>query len=72
MLLSEMFGEYKQGYQDLAKDQSTQKLTDMRKTRLTLSQINQLRKMNDQRSLEFKTKLEKVKVMYGQTAQPAM
>ena len=67
-----MFAEYKKGYQELSSDQSQQKIEDLRKTRLTLAQINQIRKMNDQRTLEQKEKLERVKLMYGQTAAPAV
>jgi hypothetical protein len=65
MLVNEMFGEYKSGYQDLSKDKSQNKIEDLRKTKLTLSQINQLRKMNDQRAIEFKEQMEKVKIMYA-------
>ena len=72
MFLNEMFAEYKKGYQELSNDQSQQKIEDLRKTRLTLAQINQIRKMNDQRTLEQKEKLERVKLMYGQTAAPAV
>jgi hypothetical protein len=72
MFLNEMFAEYKKGYQELSSDQSQQKIEDLRKTRLTLAQINQIRKMNDQRTLEQKEKLERVKLMYGQTAAPAV
>jgi hypothetical protein len=71
MFLSEMFDEYKKGYQSLENDKSQQKVEDLRKTRLTLAQINQLRKMNDQRTLEFKENLQKIKLMYGQSAAPA-
>lgn len=71
MFLNEMFAEYKKGYQELSNDQSQQKIEDLRKTRLTLAQINQIRKMNDQRTLEQKEKLERVKLMYGQSAAPA-
>lgn len=67
-----MFAEYKKGYQELSSDKSQQKIEDLRKTRLTLAQINQIRKMNDQRTLEQKEKLERVKLMYGQTAAPAV
>lgn len=72
MLLNEMFAEYQQGYQDLSQDDSQQKFEDMRKTKLTLAQINQLRKMNDQRVIEFKEKLEKVKQQYGAAPAPMM
>ena len=78
MLLAEMFKDstfgtgasYHKGYQEMSQDQSQQKIEDLRKSRLTLSQINQLRKINDQRTLEFKEHLEKVKAMYGQAATP--
>lgn len=63
-----MFSEYKPGYQDLSMDDSQQKISDLRKTKLTLAQINKLRKMNDQRAVEFEESLEKVKIMYGQPA----
>ena len=68
MLLNEMFSEYRPGYQDLSMDDSQQKISDLRKTKLTLAQINKLRKMNDQRAVEFEESLEKVKIMYGQPA----
>ena len=70
MFLSEMFMDQNSEYQDLGKDQSQMKMTDLRKTRLTLAQINQLRKMNDQRNVERGEKLIKVRKMYGQPAQP--
>jgi hypothetical protein len=71
MMLNEMFQEYRKGYQDLEKDKSQNKIEDLRKTRLTLIQINQLRKMNDQRTVEFKEDLKKVQAQYGQAAEPA-
>jgi len=71
MMLNEMFQEYRKGYQDLEKDKSQNKIEDLRKTRLTLMQINQLRKMNDQRTVEFKEDLKKVQAQYGQAAEPA-
>lgn len=70
-MLNEMFQEYRKGYQDLEKDKSQNKIEDLRKTRLTLIQINQLRKMNDQRTVEFKEDLKKVQAQYGQAAEPA-
>lgn len=65
-----MFSEYRPGYQDLSKDQSQQKVEDLRKTRLTLLQINQLRKMNDQRQIEFKENLQKIQTMYAAPVAP--
>lgn len=72
MILNEIFSEYKKNYQDLAQDKSVNKIEDLRKTRLTLAQISQLRRMNDQRVAEFKENLEKVKAMYGAPAAPTM
>jgi len=71
MFLAEMFMDQNSEYQDLSKDQSQTKITDLRKTRLTLAQINQLRKMNDQRNVERNEDLVKVRKIYGQPAQPA-
>ena len=70
MFLNEMFSEYKSGYQELSNDKSQNKIEDLRKTRLTLSQINQLRKMNDQRALEFKENLQKVQKIYATPVAP--
>lgn len=69
MILNEMFAQYPGQYQDLAKDNSQLKYTDSRKTRLTLDQINRLRKMNDMRALEHAKEMSLVQQMYG--AQPA-
>ena len=70
MILTEMFTDQNSEYQDLSKDQSQTKITDLRKTRLTLAQINQLRKMNDQRNVEKNESLVKIRKMYGQPTQP--
>lgn len=45
-------------------DNSVKKLSDIRKTKLTLAQLNRLRIMNDVRKLENEEKLEKVKIQY--------
>lgn len=44
---------------------------DMRKTRLTLRMINDLRKAGDQREKEQKEELELVQAMYKTPAEPA-
>jgi hypothetical protein len=69
MLLNEMFNEYPEAYRDQRADQTVLKFGDIRKTKLTLGQINLLRKMDDQRKVEYAEKLEKVKLQYG--ASPA-
>jgi hypothetical protein len=45
-------------------DNSVKNLSDIRKTKLTLAQLNRLRIMNDVRKLENEEKLEKVKIQY--------
>lgn len=71
MLLYEMFNEYPTAYRDERADQTVLKFGDTRKTKLTLAQINLLRKMNDQRKVEYAEKLEKVKLQYGAPPAPA-
>ena len=53
------------GYNDQQQDQSIPKLNDVRKTRLTLSQINSLRMMNDVRRFEEETRLTDIQRQYG-------
>lgn len=64
-----MFNADNGAFQDLTQDNSVEKLHDLRKTKLTLIQINQLRKMNDQRTVEYIEKMNLVRKQYG--AQPA-
>jgi hypothetical protein len=70
MLLTEMFMDQNSDYQDLSKDNSIAKPEDLRKTKLTLAQINQLRKMNDQRTVEYSEQLLRVQKQYGAPAAP--
>jgi hypothetical protein len=70
MLLTEMFNDRHAEYQDLSSDKSIAKQTDLRKTRLTLAQINQLRKMNEQRTVEYMQELKQIQQQYGQPAAP--
>lgn len=63
-----MFNHQSSDYQDLSQDQSVEKLHDLRKTRLTLAQISQLRKMNDQRNVEYTEQITRVRKQYGATA----
>ena len=53
-----------QGYSSEEDDQSILKLSDLRKTRLTLGQLNRLRILNDTRKIEHEQKLKKVSVQY--------
>jgi hypothetical protein len=68
MLLHEMFKSAPEAYRDETNDSSTLKFGDVRKTKLTLSQINLLRKMNDQRKVEYAQKLKDIKLQYGASA----
>ena len=68
MYLTEMFNDNLGAYQDLDRDNSVEKPRDLRKTRLTLAQINQLRKMNDQRTVEYVEKMKLVRQQYGAPA----
>ena len=73
MILSEIYNRSPEAYQDLSQDNSQPTLNDTRKTRLTLSQLNKLRQMNDVRSYEYKEKLKLVKAQYAPApAAPAL
>lgn len=65
MLLNEFFKRDPEAYQDLSQDNSQPRLGDLRKTKLTLRQLNKLRKMNDIRALEYKDKLKLVRKQYA-------
>jgi len=68
MLLHEMFKPAPDAYRDEKNDASSLKFGDVRKTKLTLAQINLLRKMNDQRTVEYAQKLKDIKLQYGVSA----
>jgi hypothetical protein len=53
------------------RDSSAMKKSDTRKTRLTLKNINELRKASEQHILEQEKELEFVEQMYKAPAQPA-
>ena len=65
MLLQEFWKKSPDAYQDLAQDNSQPRLGDLRKSRLSLRQLNQLRKMNDVRSYEYKEKLKLIRQQYA-------
>lgn len=70
MILNEFFKKEPEAYQDLSQDNSQSELGDLRKTRLTLRQINKLRKMNDVRTYEYKQKLKLVRQQYAPPPAP--
>lgn len=71
MILNELYEREPSAYQDLNQDNSQTQLGDLRKTRLTLRQLKKLRQINDIRAIEFKEKLEKVRLQYAPPAEPA-
>jgi len=64
MQLLELYNQVPDGYRTEKDDNSVIKISDTRKTRLTLNRLNKLRMMNDTRKLEHEKKLEKVSVQY--------
>jgi len=72
MNLFEFFEGPKEGYQDVEDDNSQLQLHDLRKTKLTLKQINKLRQLNDVRMYEYQETVKQVKKQYAPPAQPAL
>jgi hypothetical protein len=72
MLLQEFWKKEPEAYQDTAEDNSQPQLGDLRKTRLTLRQLNKLRKMNDVRAVEYKEKLKLIRQQYAPPPAPVM
>jgi hypothetical protein len=72
MILNEIYQRQPDAYQDVAQDNSQPQLGDLRKTKLTLKQLNKLRKMNDTRTFEYNEKLKLIRKQYAPPAQPVM
>ena len=70
MMILEMFNDPQPGFEVEKDDNTPLKLSDLRKTKLTLKQLNRLRIMNDVRKLEHEQKLEQVKIQYAQPVEP--
>lgn len=64
MLINELFDGRLPGYRTEKEDNSAVRLSDIRKTRLTLAQINRLRQANDIRRFEHEQKLKQVSKQY--------
>jgi hypothetical protein len=64
MNILEIFEPTPQGYNTEKEDNTVSNLSDLRKTKLTLKQLNRLRIMNDVRKLEHEQKLETVRTQY--------
>jgi hypothetical protein len=73
MIIREIWERAPKQYQDVAQDNSQPQFGQLRKTRLTLRQLNKLRQMNDLRSYEFAEKMKRVREQYAPPpAPPAM
>jgi hypothetical protein len=68
MILNELYNK-NPGYQDENEDQSKARIGDLRKTKLTLKQLNKLRIMNDVRTYEQTIKAKRVQRQYGAPAE---
>ena len=64
MIVTELFEPAKLGYETPSLDNTPLKLSDLRKTRLTLADLSRLRMANDVRKVEHEKKLEKVTKQY--------
>ena len=64
MNLLEIFEPAPDGYYTPKDDNTVVKLRDLRKTKLTLKQLNRLRIMNDVRKLEHEKKIDAVQQQY--------
>jgi hypothetical protein len=64
MNLLEIFEPTPAGYSTEKDDHTAIKLSDLRKTKLTLKQLNRLRIMNDVRKLEHEKKIDSVQQQY--------
>jgi hypothetical protein len=70
MILNEIYSREPEAYQDVSQDNSQPRLGNLRKTRLTLRQLNKLRQMQDVRTYEYKEKLKLVKKQYAPPPAP--
>jgi hypothetical protein len=71
VILQEVFEKAEDGYYDPEDDNSELKMSDLRKTRLTLLQLNKLRKMDDVRAYEQAEKVKHVQLQYAPKAEVA-
>lgn len=70
MIVTELFAPNRPGYQSEKEDNTPMKLSDLRKTRLTLADLNRLRMANDVRKVEHENKLEQITKQYKPPAAP--
>jgi hypothetical protein len=71
MVINELFSPTPDAFRTAKDDNTSLKLTDTRKNRITLNRLNKLRIMNDARKLEHEKKLETISVQYKPPAAAA-
>ena len=71
MFITEMFDKAPAGYYNEKDDETTLKLDDSRKTRITLAHLNKMRQSHDVRKLEHEKKLEAISKQYQQAPEAA-
>lgn len=64
MFITELFDGRLPGYRTEKDDNSVMKLSDLRKTKLTLGHINKIRMASDVRKFEHEDKLKKISSQY--------
>lgn len=64
MNILEIFEPTPAGYRSEKEDDTSLALSDLRKTKITLKQLNRLRIMNDVRKLEHEQKVDSVQKQY--------
>ena len=65
MLLNEFLNKHEdESYPSNNDDQSVYKLSDLRKTRLTLAQLNKLRNIRDVKKIEHEQKIKDIRQQY--------
>lgn len=72
MNLYEFFQPETPGLQDVEDDNSQPEAGDLRKSKLTLKQINKLRRMNDVRTYEYQENLKQIKKQYATPVAPSL
>jgi hypothetical protein len=71
MFITELYNlKSAEGFRTEKDDESVQKMSDVRKSRLTLAQIKRLRIMNDLRKFEHQKEIEDVAKQYRPAADP--
>lgn len=71
MFITELYNlKSAEGFRTEKDDNSVQKLSDVRKSRLTLAQIKRLRIMNDLRKFEHQKEIEDVSKQYRPPMEP--